>query len=162
MNLLAPFFMKFIKELRDNLLDISNKLDNVAKESIIENSSEIVLMVKSQLSGGRNSQNLPLAWSEGTGFYSKYTQGLANAEGISIPKKKGSPYNFHWTGETLDNLEMGKIGYGYYEIITSASRMSFLEKIYGEIFDLNEESEKSVNEEIVLPRLGYFLLDNII
>lgn len=161
MNLLAPFFMKFIKEIRENLLDISNKLDTVARESIIENSSEIVLMVKGQLSNGRNSQNLPLAWSDGTGFYSKYTQDFANRDGVSVPKKKGSSYNFNWTGETLDNLEMGQVSNGKYQVITSASRMSFLEGIYGEIFELNQENEKSVNDKTVLPKLGDFLLDNI-
>ena len=51
-------------------------------------------------------------------FMQKVRKTIANRDGVSIPKTKGSPYNFSWTGETLDNMQMGEVINGKYEVVT--------------------------------------------
>jgi hypothetical protein len=157
--------MEFIKSIINDLSALENQLDTISKNAIKENSSEIVTLVKRQLSHGRNSDNQPLSFTDGkqsgTGFYAESTQSFANIDGVSVPKTKGSPYNFHWTGETKDNMQMGEVGNGKYQVVTVKSRMSFLEGIYGEIFDLNEKNNEWVNNEVVYPKLNKAILRTI-
>ena len=157
--------MEFIKSIINDLSALENQLDTISKNAIKENSSEIVTLVKRQLSHGRNSDNQPLSFTDGkqsgTGFYAGSTQSFANIDGVSVPKTKGSPYNFHWTGETKDNMQMGEVGNGKYQVVTVKSRMSFLEGIYGEIFDANEKNNEWVNNEVVYPKLNKAILRTI-
>lgn len=157
--------MKIIQSLIDNLSSLESNLDNIASKAIKKNSAEIVTLVKRQLSHGKNSDDQPLAFTDGyqsgTGFYAESTQDFANRDGVSVPKTKGSPYNFHWTGETLDNMQMGEVRNGKYEIVTAQSKMSFLENIYGEIFSANEKNNQWVNEHVVEPELAKEILKAI-
>ena len=157
--------MKFLQSIINDLSALENQLDTISKNAIKENSSEIVTLVKRQLSHGRNSDNQPLSFIDGkqsgTGFYAESTQSFANIDGVSVPKTKGSPYNFHWTGETKDNMQMGEVGNGKYQVVTVKSRMSFLEGIYGEIFDANEKNNEWVNNEVVYPKLNKAILRTI-
>jgi hypothetical protein len=157
--------MEFIKSIINDLSALENQLDTISKNAIKENSSEIVTLVKRQLSHGRNSDNQPLSFTDGkqsgTGLYAESTQSFANIDGVSVPKTKGSPYNFHWTGETKDNMQMGEVGNGKYQVVTVKSRMSFLEGIYGEIFDANEKNNEWVNNEVVYPKLNKAILRTI-
>lgn len=157
--------MKFLESIINDLTTLENELDTIASNSIKENSSEIVTLVKRQLSHGKNSYDQPLSFTDGnqsgTGFYAGSTQKFANRDGVSIPKTKGSPYNFHWTGQTLDNMQMGEVGNGKYQVVTVKSKMSFLEGIYGEIFNLNEKNNQWVNNEVVSPKLNKAILKTI-
>jgi len=157
--------MKFLESIINDLTILENELDTIASNSIKENSSEIVILVKRQLSHGKNSYDQPLSFTDGnqsgTGFYAESTQSFANRDGVSIPKTKGSPYNFHWTGQTKDNMQMGEVGNGKYQVVTVKSRMSFLEGIYGEIFNLNEKNNQWVNNEVVSPKLNKAILRTI-
>ena len=140
---------------------IEKELPDIAKQAVIDNSSEIVLLIKGQLSHGLNSSGNPLSWSGGTGFYAKYTQGYADRDNVFTPKTEGTPYNFSWSGETLDNLQMGSVTNSEFDITTVAYKKKLLEGIYGEIFDLTEEHNQYVNMEIILPTLQQYILDNL-
>ena len=174
--------MKIIQSLIDNLSSLESNLDNIASGAIKENSSEIVTLVKRQLSHGKNSNDEPLAFTDGdqsgTGFYAESTQDYYDSDlrkGMSggkatfsdgtnfgrVAKTAGSPYNFHWTGETLDNMQMGEVRNGKYEVVTVQSKMSFLENIYGEIFSANEKNNQWVNKHVVQPKLGKEILKSI-
>ena len=154
--------MQFLKSIINDLTILENKLDTIASNSIKENSSDIVNLVKSQLSHGKNSYDQPLSFTDGnqsgTGFYAESTQSFANKDGVSIPKTKGSLYNFNWTGQTQDNMQMGEIGNGKYQVVTVQSRMSFLESIYGDIFYLKDKNNKLVNNKFVSPKLNKAIL----
>ena len=141
---------------------IEKELPNVARQAVIDNSSEIVLLIKSQLSHGLNSFGNPLSWSGGTGFYAKSTQSFAYRDNVFIPKDKGSPYNFSWSGETLDNLQMGSVTGSEFDVTTVAYKKKLLEGIYGEIFDLTEEHNQYVNIEIILPSLIDYILKTLV
>lgn len=175
--------MKFLESIINDLTILENELDTIASNSIKENSSEIVTLVKRQLSHGKNSDDEPLAFTDGdqsgTGFYAGSTQRIYNKDlkkSVSgsqtralidrtsfgeVPKTAGFPYNFHWTGQTLDNMQMGEVGNGKYQVVTVKSRMSFLEGIYGEIFNLNEKNNEWVNNEVVSPKLNKAILKTI-
>jgi hypothetical protein len=151
---MSTVIQPFINRLSEIKLDLSK----IAKQIIIENSSEIVLLVKSQLSHGLNSDSNPLRWSGGNGYYSPHTQSYADRDNVQTPKKFGSAYNFSWSGETLDNLKMGKINKDNYEITTVKFKKDLLENIYGEIFDLTEENNNYVNNIILLPKLQEYII----
>jgi len=147
-----------IQPFINRLTEIKLDLHKIAKQIIIDNSSEIVLLVKSQLSHGLNSDGNPLRWSEGNGYYSPHTQSYADMDNVQAPKVFGSPYNFSWSGETLDNLQMGKINKANYEITTVMFKKKLLESIYGEIFDLTEENNNYVNNKILIPKLQEYII----
>jgi hypothetical protein len=144
------------------LNSIELELPNIARQAIIDNSSEIVLLVKSQLSQGFNSFGENLEWSGGNGFYAQATQAFATRDNVSIPKDKGAPYNFSWSGETLDNLQIGNISKDFFDVTTVEYKKKLLEEIYGEIFELTEENNLYVNIEIILPTLQQYILDNLV
>lgn len=152
--------MSLFDTLISGMMKIEGEVSALAKQAITENSAEIVMLVKSgQLSKGLNSDGLPLEWKEGTGFYAKATQAFADKDNTQRPKLKGAPYNFSWSGETLDNMKMGEISNDTtYEITTVAFKKRILEDIYGEIFDLTDKHNKFVNETIIAP----FLYENIL
>lgn len=174
--------MKFLESIINDLTILENELDTIASNSIKENSSEIVTLVKRQLSHGKNSYDQPLSFTDGnqsgTGLYAESTQRLYDndlkksisgskatfSDGVSfgrVPKTKGSLYNFNWTGQTQDNMQMGEVGNGKYQVVTVKSRMSFLEGIYGDIFDANEKNNEFVNNEFVSPKLNKAILKAI-
>ncbi len=157
MSVLTPYI--------ENLKSIENKIPDLAKQALKENYSEIVMLVKAeQLGKGLNSMGTRLAWSDngqsGNGFYSPGTQSIADREGVSVPKTVGTPYNFNWTGATLDGMMMKDTGVDTFEIFTTDSKKSYLEGIYGEIFKLTEKHNTYVNEQIILPYLYRYILNN--
>jgi hypothetical protein len=144
---------------------IELELPNIARQAIINNASEIVLLVKSQLSQGFNSFGNNLSFStkqnSGSGFYAESTKAFAIRDNVFTPKNEGDPYNFSWSGETLDNLQMGNIGKDSFDVTTVGYKKKLLEEIYGEIFELTEENNLYVNIEIILPTLQQHILDNL-
>jgi hypothetical protein len=144
------------------LNSIEQELPDIARQAIINNSAEIVLLVKSQLSHGLNSDGGYLTHEFGNGLYAESTQSYADSDNVRTPKVFGSLYNFSWSGETLDNLEMGNINNSSFDVTTIAYKKKLLEEIYGEIFDLTEENNQYVNIEIILPTLQQYILDNLV
>lgn len=162
MDVIAPYL--------NNLSRIKDQIPELAREALKKNYSEIVMLVKSeQLGKGLNSMGLPLQWTDGdqsgTGYYAAATQNKYNQEtvgfsgGDQVGKPFGKPYNFSWTGSTLDNMKMD-IGNDAFEVFTTDGKRRELERIYGEIFTLTEKHNNYVNNEIILPHLYNFILDN--
>lgn len=154
---MATVFEPFI----NNLISAETNLVSIAKEIIKDNSSTIVLMVKGQLSSGTNSKGNVLKWkngSGGNGYYAPDTHKFAKAQGVRMPKVHGQRYNFSWTGETLDNLEMGKIKEDFYEITTVRFKKALLESIYGDIFSLTPQNNHIINKDIIFPNLELYIL----
>lgn len=139
---------------------MKNSVEDVLREILKENASEIVMLVKSgQLAKGLNSNNQPLKWAYGSGFYSDITQAWADSQNINVPKPKGQPYNFQWTGETFDNMQFKLVSKSY-EVFTIAGKQRLLESIYGEIFDLTKEHNDYVNKTILEPNLVKWIEEN--
>jgi hypothetical protein len=151
--------MELLKIYQKKLNGLKKEVPGWAKEAIIDNKGIIVNIVKNnQLSRGLNSLGSPLAFREangnmGSGFYAEATQSYANADNIPIPKTKGTPYNFQWTGETFDNMKLGSVNKSKktYDLVTVRGKQKLLESIYGEIFDLTEEHNDWVNKNLIEP-----------
>lgn len=154
--------MSIVTPYIKNLERIEDQLERVAKDAVRDNAEFIINLVKfGQLVKGKNSFGNPLIWDKGSGFYAVATQGFADRQGITIPKTAGSPYNFQWTGNTFDSMGIKLKGDDGYEILTIDGKQSLLESIYGEIFSLTEEHNKLVNETIIGPALGNFIVENM-
>lgn len=139
---------------------MKNSVEDVLREILIEHKSEIVALVKyEQLAKGKNSQDNPLSWSYGSGFYASSTQSFATRDNVRVPKPKGSPYNFQWTGETFDNMGF-KLTEKAYDIFTLSGKQRLLESIYGEIFELTEKHNNYVNNKILEPNLIKWIEEN--
>ena len=152
--------MGIIDKHISHLKSMKNSVEDVLREILTENAPEIVMLVKSgQLSKGLNSDNNPLSWAYGTGFYAEATQIYADRDNVRVPKTKGSPYNFSWSGETLDNMSF-KLVSDSYEIFTIAGKQKMLEGIYGEIFSLTKEHNNHVNKKILEPNLVKWINEN--
>lgn len=140
-----------------NLESIEKELPNIAKQAVINNAEFIINLLKhGQLEKGLNS------FGEITGRYSFFTQGYANADNISTPKKFGDPYNFFWSGKTIEGLKIGRNTRKEFDITTVPSKQKLLEEIYGVLFDLTEEHNEFINMEIILPELEKYILDNLV
>lgn len=160
--------MSVVTPYLNHLEAIKGKIPELAKKAVKARYSDIVTLVKvEQLGKGLNSQGLPLAWSKngikGTGKYAQRTQSIYNKDKrvSGTSKTAGTPYNFNWTGETLDNTQLKLLGNDAFEIFTISGKQKLLEGIYGEIFKLTDEHNTYVNNEIILPYLYQYILNNM-
>jgi len=146
--------MQLITNYLQNLERLKAKVPDFAREAILNNRGIIVNLVKfDQLSQGKNSYGQPLSWAKGTGYYSPYTQAYADRDGVRTPKIQGAPYNFSYSGETLDNMNIEFVDTSNftYKINTVRFKQDLLEVIYGEIFELTDEHNEWVNKNIIEP-----------
>ena len=69
------------------------------------------------------------------------------------------PYNFYWTGETIEGLFLESINKqkGTYEISTVPAKKRLLERIYGELFDLTDGNNQWINENIIEPYISAWI-----
>ena len=151
--------MGLLKPYIDRLEHLSKNLESIAEKALAENAPEIVSLLKyEQLSKGLTSKNLPI--SNGTSHTGKYrpdTKIFAERDGVAIPKITGAPYNFSWSGQTLDLMYL-KItpSKQYFEILTKDGKMNFLRDFYnanGDIFKLTEKHNDYVNNKFIIPAL---------
>lgn len=151
--------MSIITPYINNLKTLESKIYEVAKQAVLDNRETIVDLVKhGQLEKGINS------FGKIIGRYAVSTSGYAKADGISIPKTFGAPYNMYWTGETIENLYMKSVNKqkAEYNISTVAGKKKLLESEYGIIFDLTKEHNEWVNDNLILPAIQKFILDNLL
>ena len=152
--------MTIVQQHIDHLTAMKSSVEDVLRDILTEHSGEIIDLVRfGQLAKGLNSYDKPLQWAYGSGFYAKNTQGWADKQGLSVPKTKGSPYNFQWTGDTFDSMGFKLVSKSY-DIFTIAGKQSLLEGIYGDIFNLTKEHNDYVNKKILEPNLVKWIEEN--
>lgn len=156
-----------LNELNSSLKGLKSKINDWAVEAIQHNKGFIVNIVKyNQLSRGIRSDGGALTFDylntkgenkKSTGRYSAATQQIADDDNVSMPKEYNAPYNFSWTGETLDEMYLqavNKESYTY-DISSKTSKVKKLESIYGEIFDLTDEHNNQINELVIVPYIFF-------
>ncbi len=157
--------MEVTKIYIENIIAIEKKLPEIAKQAVLDNSEDIINIVKfAQLGEGKNSFGLPLAWSDGDGTYANSTQDIADHDpnySREEPKTEGQSYNFNWSGETFDFMGLKAKKTDEYEIFTKAGKQSLLEGIYGEIFKLTKENNDWVNRNIIEPAIYRYIIENM-
>ena len=140
--------MELLKIYQQKLSGIKKEVPQWAKEAILQNAEAIVFRLKAfQLTKGLDSLGNVV------GTYAERTQEFAEKEDARKDKIPGSPYNFEWTGETFDNLMISSVNKSQktYKFRTVAYKQKLLEELYGELFELTDESNEWVNKNIIEP-----------
>jgi len=140
--------MELLKIYQQKLSGIKKQVPQWAKEAILQNAEAIVFRLKAfQLTKGLDSLGNVV------GTYAERTQEFAEKEDARKDKIPGSPYNFEWTGETFDNLMISSVNKSQktYKFRTVAYKQKLLEELYGELFELTDESNEWVNKNIIEP-----------
>lgn len=127
------------------------KIDEWAVEAVVQNKQTIVLLLRmNQLGKGLDS------FGNSLGSYSPSTEEFAERDNISTPKTPGAPFNFYWTGDTLEGLYIKGVNKSdsSFDISTTDGKKNLLESVYGEIFDLSPENNETVNKTIIEPYIS--------
>lgn len=138
---------------------INTTEDNIlqyVKDIITENKTEILKIFKeNQLFKGLRSDG------KVAGVYKPSTELWAAKYPPIKPKKAFQPYNFQWTGALSDNLDIRNASGSEYIIFSRSGTQKILEDTYGRIFDLTEENNEWINENIIAPALYEKILSEI-
>lgn len=157
--------MSIVTPYLENLDRIKADLPKIANRIVLEEKDEIIELIQDyQLGQGLNSDGKPLRWSGGNGYYKSITQQIAydsNTWNREEMKPSGLAYNFNWSGQTFDFMDVKTLRNGDFSIFTINSKQRLLESIYGRIFDLTDELNEYINIEILLPKLNQYILDNM-
>ena len=135
------------------------KVNDWAVEAVVNNKDNIVMIMRlKQLGKGLNSFGVSM------GNYSPNTERFAERDNISTPKTPGAPFNFYWTGDTIEGLYIKSVNKSSssYDISTTDGKRNLLESVYGEIFDLSPENNEFVNKTIIEPYLAQKIEENIL
>lgn len=145
-------FLKLLGDKKASLGILEKKLPNVAFKAIMKNKVRIIneYLQERQLSKGFSSDESRLSFNTNlgktTGFYRAATVKKAKLDKPRKPKILGANYNFEWSGNTFDGMNVKKAGNGYKLFTTDPKD---LDAIYGKIYDLNQRNQKEVNELFV-------------
>lgn len=111
----------------------------------------------SQIEDSQNSQGKLLENNDKrfTGFYSESTQGFADLDGISTPKKAGEPYNFLWSGDFLKGFELfiQNETITLFSTGTGAEEKAAFFRGYNHLFGLTDTNLKTIIDGDILPFL---------
>jgi len=158
MSLVTPYIT--------HLEQLKQDVPIIASEIVEKNASDIILILQDkQLGKGLNSFGSNLSFNQGKysgdGYYSEWTEFIANNESTRKPKKAGDAYNFQWSGSTFDSMFLKTDDGGTFDIMTRDGKQRLLETLYGEIFDLTPEHNEYVNEVIIKPQLYKYILEHL-
>ncbi len=147
--------MSVITPYIENLERIKSDLEKVASEAVGENSDFILFLIKDrQLGLGMNTS--------GNVFnYSPNTEGFIDPSNPPrTSKSPNSSFTFEWTGAWLDGFFVKSEAEGF-SILSRDGKTAFLESKYGRLVKLTEEHNRQVNEIVIKPALGNFILENL-
>lgn len=156
------------KEALSHIESLKDKIPEIAKDAIFENAEFIIsLLQDNQLSLGKDSFDKYI--NNGgvyNGFYKRSTEDFYSKDPYNRPRKPkiaGQPYNFEWSGEFFDSMNIRvDANDSRYEIFSSTGKDRFLEQIYGtKLTDLNQQQNDWVNKNIIEPYLASWITAKI-
>jgi len=153
-------FAKYMKDVEALKLEIPK----IAKDIIIEHKDVIIGLLQGQLGVGQDKFGNRLEFAQrieerevyGFGLYSESTEKYwASHSPFPIRSKRESqPYNFQWTGETFEMMEVNILDDETFEVMSKTSKFEFLKTLYtDEAFELSEEHNDMINQQMILPLL---------
>ncbi len=147
--------MSVVTPYIENLERIKSNLEKVASEAVGDNSDFILFLIKDrQLGLGMNTSGSVFS-------YKPTTQGFIDPDNPPRTNKSpGSPFTFEWTGAWFDGFFVKSEAQGY-SILSRDDKTALLESKYGRLIKLTEEHNKQVNEQVIKPALGKFILSNL-
>lgn len=149
---------ELVKPYLNKLKSIEGNLEQIATNIVEENLDFIYYLIKDrQLNKGIDSEGKVI------GTYKKITQKWAQDPYGYKPRKEkppGQPYNLEWTGDYIDSLTV-KLEQDGFSIFSRDAKANLLRKKYGEILKLTDEHNTQVNNELILPELQKYILENM-
>lgn len=144
-------------ELLTHIESLKQQIPEVSKDAIFENADYIISLLQTQqLSKGQDS------YGNYVGFYKTVTQDYYAQDPYNKPRKpknSGQAYNFEWTGEFFDSMNI-KVDSSNtdYEIFSSTGKDKFLESIYKtELTKLSKDTNDWVNKNILEPYISSWM-----
>jgi hypothetical protein len=138
-----------------------DKLDfnKVVETTMYESEKDIIYLNVEQMQDGKGSDDAVLKNSNKNykGVYKPLTQEIASKENPILSKSAGSLYNFGWTGDFLNNmqLEVTNLEYKIFSTGTGIGDKQAFFDGYKNMFGLNKESRaelidaKGFNDKLV-------------
>lgn len=146
--------MRITEKAIANLEDIKQNIPEWARDAILENDQYIISILQDkQLSEGKDS------YGKYVGFYKTVTEQVYSQDPANRPRKpkiSGEPYNFEWSGEFFDsmNIKINAQQQGY-DIFSSTGKDRFLETIFKtELTKFTDENNDFVNKTIIEPYIA--------
>lgn len=163
--------MSIITPYIDNLERMKNELPEIAKNIITENAPNILYMIKyEQIGKGidylgndlihpskrESGRNIPLYEPSTENYYANKSPRPRKS------KRTGQRYNFEWSGDMFDGLELDIKDDGY-NIFSKNGKKEFLEGIYQtKLTIFTEDHNNEINNLVLLPNLYKYILDNLL
>jgi len=153
--------MRITEKALANLEQIKNEIPIWIKDAIFENADFIInILQDSQLSKGLDSSGSVV------GVYSWATDAFYNKgqNKAKQPKEAGTPYNFEWTSDFFDsmNIKVNSVEQGF-DIFSTTGKDKFLEKQFNsELTKLTKENNDYINKKILEPYISKKIMESIL
>jgi hypothetical protein len=144
-----------------NLENIKSKVPIWIKDAIFENAEFIInILQDNQLNKGLDSTGTVVgrySWATSV-FYANNPQNKPRQ-----PKNAGDPYNFEWSGEFFDSMNVKvDVTKQDYDIYSSTGRDKEMESWFGtDLTILTKENNAWVNENIIEPYIAKKIEQNL-
>lgn len=152
--------MRVTEKALANLQNIRMEVPVWIEEAIVANAPKIIeLLQDNQLSKGKDSSGAIVGkYSWTTDYY--YNKGQNRAR---QPKTKGEAYNFEWTGEFFDTMQVNVTpSNATFDVFSTSGKDKFLENIYRtDLTTLTKENNDWVNKNIIQPYIDKKLFENM-
>jgi hypothetical protein len=152
-----------IKPFIIRLDEIEKRIPRYLNRIVLENAEVILSIIKdNQLSKGLNSFNSVVGtYKSITSLYAFNDRQASGGRTPRTEKKAGQAYNFEWTGELFDSLNLkGNVNKNEYEIFSSVGKIKKLEEIYNtKLGDLTEDNNDWINKNILIPKLYEYIFN---
>ena len=160
---LLSLTMIIIDKFQDNLTFIKKNIPIWIKDALFENAEAIIhLLQENQLSKGLDASGsvVGVYWWETEHIYAKDPQKKPRK-----PKTKGQPYNFEWSGELFDSMNLKiNVPSSEFDIYSTTGKDKFVEKNVAkgaDIMTLTKENNDWVNQNIIEPYLVIKIQENL-
>ena len=153
--------MRITEKALSHIEGLKDKIPLWIKDALFENAELIInILQEKQLSEGKDSSgNIVGRYSWATDVY--YANNPQNKP--RQPKTAGQPYNFEWSGELFDsmNIKVNTVENGF-DVFSVTGKDKFLEKQFNsELTKLTKENNDWVNENIITPYITKKLAENM-
>lgn len=162
--------MDLFEHYMEEVSKLKNDIPKFAKAILIEHKDVIIGLLQQQLGSGKDSLDRNLEFSQtiggtdiyGFGEYTKSTERYwANGAFTMKPKRWGHAYNFEWSGDTFEMMDVD-IKKDEFDIFSRTGKFNLLKSLYGEeAFELSQEHNEMINEQMLLPLLEEKLYESL-
>lgn len=151
--------MSVVTPYIENLERIKSDLENVAKQSIIDNSEVIIEVLQNKqlrLGIGSNGSVVAKNYKKITETYWRFKDPPVDP-GYKVTTNK---YDFFWSGSWFNQMYL-LVSQEEYSIFSRDGKTQLLESLHGPLLKLTKENNDDINEIVIKRSLGKFILSNL-